>query len=138
MCGLEAAGTCETSLVYPLWPAALVGLPWQPGTDRSVSEDEVSTHLGEGAVPGHKATVYVGNLSWSTTEDDLAALFEEYCAVVDVRVIQDPTTGRSCGYGFVELRDPEEVPRVVAALNGRGFDGRTLVVSPARPKPGHR
>jgi RNA recognition motif-containing protein len=86
-------------------------------------------------VPGHRATVYVGNLPWSTTEDDLAALFAEFCSVVDVRVIQDRLTGRSRGYGFVELPSPEDVARVVRALNGRRFNGRILVVSPARPKP---
>ena len=87
---------------------------------------------------GHRATVYVGNLPWSTTEDDLAALFAEVCSVVDVRVIQDRGTGRSRGYGFVELPSPEDVARVVGALNGRRFNGRVLVVSPARPKPTRR
>ena len=84
---------------------------------------------------GHRATVYVGNLPWSTTEDDLVALFAEFCPVVNVRVIQDRLTGRSRGYGFVELPGPEHVPVVVASLNGRQFNGRILVVSAARPKP---
>jgi RNA recognition motif-containing protein len=89
-------------------------------------------------VSGHRATVYVGNLPWSTTEDDLVALFAEFCPVVNVRVIQDRLTGRSRGYGFVELSGPEHVPVVVASLNGRQFNGRVLVVSAARPKPSRR
>jgi RNA recognition motif-containing protein len=89
-------------------------------------------------VSGHRATVYVGNLPWSTTEDDLAALFAEFCPVVNARVIQDRLTGRSRGYGFVELPGPEHVPVVVASLSGRQFNGRILVVSAARPKPSRR
>lgn len=87
-------------------------------------------------MPRHTATVYVGNLPWQTTEDDLAALFEgEFGPVIDVRIIQDPVTGRSRGYGFVELASREHVPRVVASLNGCEFNGRALVVCVARPRP---
>ncbi len=86
-------------------------------------------------MPRDAATVYVGNLPWESTEDDLAALFGEFGRVVDARVIQDPATGRSRGYGFVELSDPKEVPGVIAALNGRELDGRALIVGLARPKP---
>ena len=80
------------------------------------------------------STLYVANLPWRTTEDELADLFAEFGPITDVRVIQDPATGRSRGYGFVELADPQYVPRAVDALNGREFNGRRLVVSPARPK----
>ena len=86
-------------------------------------------------MPRHLATVYAANLPWRTTEDDLVGLFEEFGPVVNVRVIQDRETGRSCGYGFVELSDPESASRAVAALNGREFRGRRLVLSRARPKP---
>jgi len=86
-------------------------------------------------VPNHEATVYVGNLPWQTTEDDLAALFADYGPIVDARVIQDRVTGRSCGYGFVQLSSPDLVPRACAELNGRDYRGRSLLVSPARPKP---
>jgi len=87
-------------------------------------------------VSRHTATVYIGNLPWQATEDDLAALFaEEFGPVIDVRVIQDPITGRSRGYGFVELPSHEHVPRAVASLNGCEFNGRALVVSAARPRP---
>jgi len=87
-------------------------------------------------VDRHLATVYVANLPWRTTEDELANLFEAYGPVVDVRVIQDPNTGRSRGYGFVELGAADSAQRAVASLNGHEFNGRRLVVSPARPKRG--
>jgi RNA recognition motif-containing protein len=86
-------------------------------------------------VSDHQTTVYVGNLPWGTTEDDLANLFREFGPVVDARVIQDRMTGRSRGYGFVELAQRDCVSRACAALNGYTFNGRELLVSPARPKP---
>jgi len=81
------------------------------------------------------ATIYVGNLPWRTTEDDLAGLFQPYGSVVNVRIIQDPATGRSRGFAFVEFGGPEQGVKAVAALNGREFGGRPLLVSFARPKP---
>lgn len=83
----------------------------------------------------HDTTVYVGNLPWRTTEDDLLVLFRDYGPVVDVRIIQDPATGRSRGYGFVELDSAGYVHEAVASLNGTHFQGRPLMVSLARPKP---
>ena len=80
------------------------------------------------------STVYIANLPWRTTEDDLVALFEEIAPVVDARIIQDRKTGRSCGYGFLELPSPECATRVVATMNGREFGGRLLVVSRANPR----
>lgn len=82
----------------------------------------------------HAATVYVANLPWRTTEDELEELFAAFGPVVDVRVIQDSVTGRSRGYGFVELEGADSAERAVASLNGREFNGRRLLVSPARPK----
>lgn len=87
-------------------------------------------------MPSHACTVYVGNLPWQATEDDLGALFAEFGPIINVRIIQDPVTGRSRGYGFVELASREHVPRAVASIDGREFNGRTLVVSRARPRPG--
>ena len=80
------------------------------------------------------STLYVANLPWRTTEDELADLFGEFGRVTDVRVIQDPVTGRSRGYGFVELADQRAARHAVDALNGHEYNGRRLVVSPARPK----
>ncbi len=82
----------------------------------------------------HAATVYIANLPWRTTEDELEELFAAFGPVVDVRVIQDPVTGRSRGYGFVELEAADSADRAVDSLNGHEFNGRRLLVSPARPK----
>jgi len=81
------------------------------------------------------ATVYIGNLPWGTTEDDIAGLFGDFGPLLDVRIIQDPRTGRSRGYGFVELASPGNATKAVSALNGAAFNGRALMVSNARPKP---
>jgi RNA recognition motif-containing protein len=83
----------------------------------------------------HEATVYVANLPWDTTEDDLARLFGQFANVVDARVIQDPQTGRSRGFGFVELAAVEQVASVCATLDSCQFNGRLLQVRPARAKP---
>ncbi len=80
-------------------------------------------------------TVYVGNLPWKTTEDDLVSLFGKFGRILDVRIIQDPSTGRSRGYGFVEFDLSGQIQQAVVALNGREFQGRPLMVSLARPKP---
>ncbi len=80
-------------------------------------------------------TAYVGNLPWRTTEDDLVSLFGQYGRVSDVRIIQDPITGRSRGYGFVEFDVATHVEQAIASLNGQDFQGRPLMVSLARPKP---
>ncbi len=83
----------------------------------------------------HEATVYVGNLPWLTVEDDLVRLFGQFADVVGARVIQDRGTGRSRGYGFVELATPEQVGAACARLNGCQFNGRCLEVRPAQMKP---
>jgi RNA recognition motif-containing protein len=80
-------------------------------------------------------TIYVGNLPWKATEDDLTSLFAEFGQIRDVRIIQDPATGRSRGYGFVEFTVSGHVESAVTSLNGREFQGRPLMVSVARPKP---
>lgn len=79
-------------------------------------------------------TLYVGNLPWTTTEDELRDLFAPHCAVVSTRIITDRETGRSRGFGFVEVEDAD-VARVVEATNGLDVGGRALVVNEARPRP---
>lgn len=85
-------------------------------------------------MPSDEATLYVGNLPWQTTEDDLARLFGQFGSVARVRVIQDGRSGRSQGYGFVELATVEQAEAVCAALHGCLLDGRCLEVRPARPR----
>jgi RNA recognition motif-containing protein len=79
-------------------------------------------------------TVYVANLPWSTTEDELAKLFADHVPVVGVRVIQDKETGRSRGFAFVEVEGPEDVDKAVSCLNGCVYRGRKLIITAARDK----
>jgi RNA recognition motif-containing protein len=78
--------------------------------------------------------IYVGNLVWEATADDLLALFQEYGAVDRAQVIMDKETGRSRGFGFVEMKDDAEAQRAIEALNNSNFHGRPLTVNEARPR----
>ncbi len=78
--------------------------------------------------------LYVGNLSYSATEGSIRALFEAHGAFESVNLITDRDTGRSKGFGFVEMTNDAEAQRAIAALNGKEVDGRALTVNEARPK----
>jgi RNA recognition motif-containing protein len=78
--------------------------------------------------------IYVGNLSWSCTNDDLMQLFSQHGTVARAQVILDRETGRSRGFGFVEMANPDEASAAVAALNNSDFQGRPLTVNEARPR----
>jgi RNA recognition motif-containing protein len=78
--------------------------------------------------------IYVGNLVWDCTADDLLALFQEHGAVTRAQVITDRETGRSRGFGFVEMNDDGEAQRAVEALNGTEYKGRPLTVNEAKPR----
>ncbi len=78
-------------------------------------------------------TLYVGNLPWSTTEEDLARAFAGVCTVKSCRIITDRETGRSRGFGFVEVED-DEAEQAISAVNGTNFGGRDIIVNEARPK----
>ena len=80
-------------------------------------------------------TLYVGNLPWATTETDLADLFTPYGNVVSSRIITDKDTGRSRGFGFVEVAD-EDADKMIDAMNGADIGGRQIVVNEAKPKQG--
>jgi RNA recognition motif-containing protein len=77
--------------------------------------------------------IYVGNLAFSVTEGALNDLFAQYGAVDSCRLITDRETGRSKGFGFVEMATEEEATNAISELNGRDFEGRTLTVNEARP-----
>lgn len=79
--------------------------------------------------------IYVGNLPYSTGNDELREAFEQYGAVDDARVIMDRDTGRSRGFGFVEMSNNSEAETAISELNGAEMDGRTLTVNEARPRP---
>lgn len=78
-------------------------------------------------------TLYIGNLPWSLTEDALAEAFRAVADVKSCRIITDRETGRSRGFGFVEVAD-DDVSKVVEAMNGTELGGRELVVNEARPR----
>jgi RNA recognition motif-containing protein len=79
--------------------------------------------------------VYVGNLSYDVTDSDLNQLFEPHGTVVFSQVIMDRNTGRSKGFGFVEMGSDEEAQTAIAALNGQDHNGRPLNVDEARERP---
>ena len=78
--------------------------------------------------------IYVGNLSFGATEDAVRALFEAYGTVERVSIVTDRDTGRSKGFGFVEMSVAADADRAIAALNGKELEGRALTVNEARPK----
>jgi RNA recognition motif-containing protein len=83
--------------------------------------------------------MYVGNLPWTTTNSDLEGLFAAYGAVRSAEVIMDRETGRSRGFGFVEMEGQDAAQQAMQALNGSQFQGRNLTVNAARertPRPG--
>lgn len=79
--------------------------------------------------------IFVGNLDFNTSEDELRQLFEAYGQVDRVAIMTDRDTGRSRGFGFVEMTNAEDGEKAIAALNGSQVGGRTLNVNEARPKP---
>jgi RNA recognition motif-containing protein len=78
-------------------------------------------------------TLYVGNLPWSTKAEDLGEAFSRYGEVLGSRIITDRETGRSRGFGFVEVKD-EDAEGMIAALNGTDFEGRVITVNEARAR----
>jgi RNA recognition motif-containing protein len=78
--------------------------------------------------------LYVGNLSYDTTDQELQELFAQYGTVQSANVVTDRYTGRSRGFGFVEMGSGEEAQQAIEALNELDFQGRKLVVNEARPK----
>lgn len=79
--------------------------------------------------------IYVGNLPYSATDPDLQELFEQHGKVTSARVILDRMSGRSKGFGFVEMPDQSEGSAAIAALNGSDFQGRAIRVNESQPKP---
>jgi RNA recognition motif-containing protein len=78
--------------------------------------------------------IYVGGLPYSTTEPRLSELFSAHGKVESARVITDKFTGRSRGFGFVEMANDDEAEAAIAAMDGTELDGRTLTVNKARPQ----
>ena len=78
--------------------------------------------------------IYVGNLSYSTSEDTVRSLFEAHGTVGKVSIVRDRDNGQPKGFGFVEMTDDGQATQAMAALNGKDVDGRALNVNEARPK----
>ncbi len=79
--------------------------------------------------------LYVGNLSYGVSDSSLQAMFEPFGTVQSAQVIMDRDTGRSKGFGFVEMGSDSEAQAAITGLNGQERDGRALTVNEARPKP---
>jgi cold-inducible RNA-binding protein len=78
--------------------------------------------------------LYVGNLSFETTENDLQDLFEQHGTVNEVHLMMDRMTGKSRGFAFVTMNDSAQASAAINATNGKEFNGRTLNVNEARPR----
>ena len=85
-------------------------------------------------LPADMKNIYVANLPYSSGDDDLRTLFEEYGAVDKATIIKDRDTGRSRGFGFVEMSNDSEADAAIEGLNGRDMSGRPLTVNEARPR----
>ena len=77
--------------------------------------------------------IYVGNLSFQATDDDLSNIFSEIGKVESARIIRDRDTGRSKGFGFVEMSDEAAAAKAIELFNGKEVNGRALTVNEARP-----
>ena len=82
--------------------------------------------------------IYLGNIAWSMTEDSVEALFAEFGTVSSVKIITDKYSGRSKGFGFVEMDDDAAAQTAIDALNDSEQDGRNLRVNQARPREDRR
>lgn len=91
----------------------------------------------EGRNPKSKrmaTNIYVGNLPWTATQDDLVQLFSQYGTVEKTQIISDRETGRSRGFGFVEMSTEEEAQKAIDALHESPYNGRPLTVNIAKPR----
>ena len=78
--------------------------------------------------------IYVGNLNYRINETDLQQVMEDYGVVTSVKIIKDRETGRSRGFGFVELENDEDAAKAIEELNGAEYAGRTMVLKEATPR----
>jgi RNA recognition motif-containing protein len=79
--------------------------------------------------------IYVGNLSFNTGETELSALFASYGEIISAKLIEDRETGRSKGFGFIEMANENEALSAISGLNGKEVDGRTIKVNEAQDRP---
>jgi RNA recognition motif-containing protein len=83
-------------------------------------------------------SLYVGNIPWSVTSEELVTKFGEFGEVADARVVKEKDSGRSKGFGFVDMIDDSAAAKAIEALNGYNWGGRNIVVNEAKPKTPNR
>ncbi len=79
--------------------------------------------------------IYVGNLSWQMTDEDLRTMFEQYGSVTSAKIVKDKVSGRSKGFGFVEMPEDTEAQNALSSLYESEVMGRKIIVNEAQPKP---
>lgn len=82
-----------------------------------------------------RVNIYIGNMSFDTTEEQLRQTFESYGEVTSVKIIMDRETGQPKGFGFVEMSGAKEANAAISGLNGQDLNGRALNVNEAKPRP---
>jgi hypothetical protein len=124
-----------------LYSRALIRVPWRfhgvSADRRSIPQPEFQHRFqfhASGQDSGHMTKIYVGNLPFSTTDDALRSVFEQYGEVASASVVMDRETGRSRGFGFVEMPNAEEATNAINSVNGQPIDGRNVTVNEARPR----
>ena len=105
-------------------------ISWLPAPPPKSSHSQIAHPRG-----ARLKNIFVGNLDFNTSEEELRQLFEVHGQVDRVSIMTDRDTGRSRGFGFVEMTSAEDGEKAIAALNGSQVNGRTLNVNEARPKP---
>ena len=104
------------------------------GLGKNAGQKELVAVVRKDREGGSVKNIFVGNLSFNTSEEELRKIFEAYGAVDRVSILTDRETGRSRGFGFVEMTNAEEGDKAIAGLNGSQFGGRAINVNEARPK----
>jgi RNA recognition motif-containing protein len=114
-----------------------MAMPWREAwlevDDRRILFDKGSVYRFDRSEE-IRMKLYVGNLNYSVTDQELLTMFEAFGAVESAQVIMDRDTGRSKGFGFVEMKNNQEAQAAIAALNGQESGGRALTVNEARPR----
>ncbi len=82
--------------------------------------------------------IYIGNLSRDVTEDELKGLFSKYGSIKEVKIIKDPYSGESKGFGFLEMSNSSEAQKAISELNSKELKGKKLTVNEARPREDKR
>ncbi len=102
--------------------------------DTNVVADATPAAAAPAGEPDVKAKLFVGNLSWNTKDENLKQAFEQFGQVLSAEVVIERATGRSKGFGFVQMAKAEDANAAAEKMNGQELDGRALTVNIARPK----